>query len=56
MKRIKPMNQIKKKSYFNDGMQLYEAIFNLIEELERRAKKVTSVNYNEEKIYKNGYY
>ena len=40
----------KKKSYFNDGMQLYEAIFNLIEELERRAKKVTSVNYNEKKV------
>ena len=39
----------RKKSYFNDGMQLYEAIFNLIEELERRAKKVTSVNYNEKK-------
>ena len=36
----------KKKSFFNDEINLYDAIFNLMEELERRAKKVTSVDYN----------
>ena len=38
------------KNYFNDGIQLYEVINNLMEELQRRAKKVTSVNYNEKEI------
>ena len=34
------------KHYFNDGIQLYEVIKNLMEELQRRAKKVTSIDYN----------
>ena len=38
------------KNYFNDGIQLYEVIRNLMEELQRRAKKVTSTNYNEKLI------
>ena len=37
-------------NYFNDGIQLLEAIGNLKSELDRRAKKVTTVNYNERKI------
>ena len=39
--------ETKVKNYFNDGIQLYEVIRNLMEELQRRAKKVTSTNYNE---------
>ena len=39
-----------KKNYFNDGIQLYEVIKNLMEELQRRAKKVTSTNYNDKLI------
>ena len=39
--------ETKIKNYFNDGIQLYEVIRNLMEELQRRAKKVTSTNYNE---------
>ena len=35
-----------KKNIYSDGMQLYEIIHELMEELVRRAKKVTSVNYN----------
>ena len=35
------------KNYFNDGMQLYDVIKNLMDELNRRSKKVTSTNYNE---------
>ena len=31
---------------FDDGIQLYEAIKILMEELQRRAKKVTSIDYN----------
>ena len=41
--------ETKIKHYFNDGIQLYEVIRNLMEELQRRAKKVTSTNYNEKK-------
>ena len=40
----------KLKTCFNDGIQLYEVIKNLMEELIRRAKKVTSTNYNEKEI------
>ena len=39
--------ETKVKNYYNDGIQLYEVIRNLMEELQRRAKKVTSTNYNE---------
>ena len=42
--------ETKIKNYFNDGIQLYEVIRNLMEELQRRAKKVTSTNYNEKTI------
>ena len=42
--------ETKIKHYFNDGIQLYEVIRNLMEELQRRAKKVTSTNYNEKLI------
>ena len=42
--------ETKIKNYFNDGMQLYEVIRNLMDELQRRAKKVTSTNYNEKAI------
>ena len=42
--------ETKIKNYFNDGIQLYEVIRNLMEELQRRAKKVTSTNYNEKAI------
>ena len=42
--------ETKIKHYFNDGIQLYEVIKNLMEELQRRAKKVTSTNYNEKII------
>ena len=42
--------ETKIKNYFNDGIQLYEVIKNLMEELQRRAKKVTSTNYNEKVI------
>jgi hypothetical protein len=35
------------KNYNSDGLQLYDVIKNLMEELQRRAKKVTSTNYNE---------
>ena len=38
------------RNYFNDGIQLYEVIKNLMEELQRRSKKVTSVNYNNENV------
>ena len=37
----------KRKNYFNDGIQLYEAIRTLMDELHRRAKKVTAIDYNE---------
>ena len=39
--------ETKVRNYFNDGIQLYEVIKNLMDELQRRAKKVTSTNYNE---------
>ena len=39
-----------KKAIFNDGIQLYEVIKNLMEELERRSKKVTSINYNDKLV------
>ena len=42
--------EAKVKNTFNDGIQLYEVIKNLMEELLRRAKKVTSTNYNERVI------
>ena len=38
--------ELKMRNYFNDGIQLYEVIKNLMEELNRRSKKVTSTNYN----------
>ena len=38
------------KNYFNDKIQLYDAIQNLMDELQRRAKKVTSTDYNTKKI------
>ena len=38
------------KNYYNDGIQLYEVIKNLMEELNRRSKKVTSTNYNEKTV------
>ena len=46
---IKIDPETKRKNYFNDGMQLYDVIKNLMEELNRRSKKVTSTNYNEKK-------
>ena len=46
---IKVDPEIKKKNYFNDGIQLYDVIKNLMDELNRRSKKVTSTNYNEKK-------
>ena len=42
--------EFKKKNYFNDKVQLYDAIFNLMDELHRRAKKVTAVDYNSKKF------
>ena len=47
---VKMDRETKIKNYFNDGIQLYEVIKNLMQELQRRAKKVTSVNYNEKLI------
>ena len=47
---VKIEKEAKIKNYFNDGMQLYECIKNLMEELQRRAKKVTATNYNEKII------
>ena len=47
---IKIEKETKIKNYFNDGIQLYDVIKNLMEELQRRAKKVTSTNYNEKEI------
>ena len=44
---IKVDKEMKIKTIFNDGIQLYDVIKNLIEELNRRSKKVTSTNYNE---------
>ena len=38
---------MKRKKIYNDGIQLYDAIHNLMDELQRRAKKVTSIDYNE---------
>ena len=47
---IRVDKETKIKNYFNDGIQLYEVIKNLMEELNRRSKKVTSTNYNEKII------
>jgi hypothetical protein len=47
---VKIEKEAKIKNYFNDGIQLYECIKNLMEELQRRAKKVTATNYNEKII------
>ena len=48
---VKKMDkEFRLKNYFNDGIQLYDVIKNLMEELQRRAKKVTSTNYNERLI------
>ena len=47
---VKLESEIRKNNYFNDGVQLYEGIKNLMGELQRRAKKVTSTNYNETNI------
>ena len=47
---IRVDKETKIKNYFNDGIQLYEVIKNLMEELTRRSKKVTSTNYNEKII------
>ena len=44
---IKVDKESRIKTIFNDGIQLYDVIKNLIEELNRRSKKVTSTNYNE---------
>ena len=44
---IKVDKETKIKTIFNDGIQLYDVIKNLMEELNRRSKKVTSTNYNE---------
>ena len=41
---------IKTKELFNDGIQLYDSIKNLMEELQRRSKKVTATNYNERPV------
>ena len=46
---VKSAEREPKKNYFNDGIQLYEAIKNLIVDLNIRAKKETSPNYNEKK-------
>ena len=47
---LKGDKDAKIKNYFNDGIQLYEVIKNLMEELQRRAKKVTATNYNDKVI------
>ena len=47
---VKLESEIRKQNYFNDGIQLYEGIKNLMGELQRRAKKVTATNYNERNI------
>ena len=47
---VKLESELRKNNYFNDGVQLYEGIKNLMGELQRRAKKVTSTNYNERNI------
>ena len=47
---VKLESEIRKQNYFNDGVQLYEGIKNLMGELQRRAKKVTATNYNERNI------
>ena len=47
---IKIDREAKIKNYYNDGIQLYEVIKNLMEELQRRAKKVTAINYNDKVI------
>ena len=47
---VKLESEIRKSNYFNDGVQLYEGIKNLMEELQRRAKKVTATNYNEKNL------
>jgi hypothetical protein len=47
---IKLDRESKIRNYFNDGIQLYEAIRSLMEELQRRAKKVTSTDYNKKDI------
>jgi len=39
-------NKINKNEIFPDGIQLYKCISNLMEELTRRSKKVTSIDYN----------
>ena len=47
---LKKIDKAPNKTYFEDGFQLYEVIRNLMAELIRRSKKVTSTNYNEKKI------
>ena len=47
---IKIDKETKIRNYFDDKIQLYEAISNLMDELNRRSKKVTSINYNERKV------
>ena len=47
---IKKDKESRKKNYFNDEIQLFESIKNLMEELMRRAKKVTSINYNNDNV------
>ena len=39
----------RKKKIFNDGIQLYEVIYTLMKELQRRAKKVISINKSTKK-------
>ena len=47
---VKLESELRKNNYFNDGIQLYDGIKNLMGELQRRAKKVTATNYNERNI------
>ena len=46
----KNVKKIKTRPYFNDGIQLYEAIINLMEVLQKRSKKVISTNNNKKSV------
>ena len=43
---IKKNNEDEEKQFFSEGIHLYQCIKKLLEELIRRAKKVTSIDYN----------
>ena len=47
---VKIDKESKIKKCYDDGIQLYDAIKTLMEELQRRAKKVTSTDYNKKEI------